>query len=121
MTTLESVRAHMDSYRGATSGYPFGPGAQVYKVGGKMFGLIAENEQPLRVNLKCDPEAALQLRAGFEAIIPGYHMNKRHWNTVILDGTVPEPIVLEMFDDSYERVFASLTRTGRDRIAQHGA
>ncbi len=121
MTTLESVRAHMDSYRGATSGYPFGPGAQVYKVGGKMFGLIAENEQPLRVNLKCDPEAALQLRAGFEAIIPGYHMNKRHWNTVILDGTVPEPIVLEMFDDSYERVFASLTRTVRDRIAQHGA
>jgi len=89
---------------------PFGPEVLVYKVGGKMFALLTIEEVPVRMNLKCDPERALDLRDRHEGIIPGYHMNKKHWNTLVLDQTLPEPLIRELIDHSYDLVLASLPR-----------
>lgn len=98
---------------------PFGPGYLVYKVAGhKMFALLMGGgaDGPATVNLKCDPELALALRGQFPAVTPGYHMNKKHWNSVLLDGTVPEDEILEMLRHSYVLVAGSLRRADRDRV-----
>lgn len=76
----------------------------VFKVKEKMFALIAVEETPLRINLKCDPELALHLRAAYSAVQPGYHMNKKHWNTVTIDGTIPDGEIITMINDSYDLV-----------------
>ena len=89
---LESIIKQCISYPEVIEVSPFGPDVLVYKVCGKMFALTNPSEFPSRVNLKCDPDRALGLRCQYEAIIPGYHMNKKHWNTVILDGSVPSDI-----------------------------
>ncbi|MEY9214232.1 MmcQ/YjbR family DNA-binding protein [Thermobifida halotolerans] len=97
---------------------PFGPGTLVYKVAGKMFALLGERNRegiPF-VTLKCDPDLALELRAEFPAVIPGYHTNKRHWNTVVLDGTVPDDELLEMLRHSYQQVVAGMRRADRERL-----
>lgn len=98
---------------GAEETTPFGPDVLVYKVGGKIFALTVPGDFPARINLKCDPERALVLREGHEAILPGYHMNKRHWNTVLLDGSLPAALVRELIDHSYDLVAASLPRSKR--------
>jgi predicted DNA-binding protein (MmcQ/YjbR family) len=98
---LPDLIAHCLSKPGAEETTPFGPETLVYKVGGKIFALTSPDEFPPRVNLKCDPERALELRDQYEAISPGYHMNKRHWNTLILDGSLPDPLVRELIDHSY--------------------
>jgi predicted DNA-binding protein (MmcQ/YjbR family) len=103
---LPDVIAHILSKPGAEETTPFGPDTLVYKVGGKMFALTTPDEYPARLNLKCDPERAIALRDEYESIIPGYHMNKRHWNTLVLDGGVPSRLVLELIDHSYELVAA---------------
>jgi predicted DNA-binding protein (MmcQ/YjbR family) len=95
---------------GAWEGYPFGEGALVIKVQQKMFALIAEGTTPLRISLKCDPDDALMLRAQYLAIIPGYHLNKRHWNTLNLDGSIPPELVFELIDHSYDLVKKSLPK-----------
>ena len=102
---------------GAWLDYPFGKDAAVFKVGSKMFALVSWNKDPLSINLKCDPDDAIVLREMFAAVIPGYHMNKRHWNTVTLDGTVPEPMFLDMCESSYKLVFKSLKKSEREEIA----
>jgi predicted DNA-binding protein (MmcQ/YjbR family) len=107
---LPDVVSHCLSKTGAEETTPFGPDTLVYKVGGKMFALTSPDEFPARVNLKCDPERALALRDEFEAIIPGYHMNKRHWNTLVLDGSLPSKLVRELIDHSYELVVKSLPK-----------
>jgi len=89
---------------GATEEFPFGPSTMVFKVRGKMFALIAIQDTPLRINLKCDPELALHLRAAYPAVQPGYHMNKKHWNTITLDGLLPDEEILTMIDESYDLV-----------------
>jgi len=89
---------------------PFGPEVLVYKVGGKMFALLTIEEVPVRMNLKCDPERSLELRDRNESIIPGYHMNKKHWNTLVLDQTLPKSLTVELIDHSYDLVFASLPK-----------
>ena len=101
---LPDLIAHCLAKPGAEETTPFGPDHLVYKVGGKMFALTSPDEFPPRVNLKCDPERALELRDRYEAIIPGYHMNKRHWNTVILDGSLPDNLIRELIDHSYQLV-----------------
>jgi predicted DNA-binding protein (MmcQ/YjbR family) len=101
---LPDLIAHCLAKPGAEETTPFGPDHLVYKVGGKMFALTSPDEFPPRVNLKCDPERALELRDQYEAIIPGYHMNKRRWNTLILDGSLPEKLIRELIDHSYQLV-----------------
>lgn len=115
---LEQLRQILLNKKRATEETPFGPEALVYKVMNKMFALISWQEDPLRINLKCDPDFALVLRAQYPAIIPGYHMNKKHWNSVILDGSIPKAQLIEMIDDSYELVVKGLKKADREKLAQ---
>lgn len=107
---VETFRDYCLSKSGATEEMPFGPDNIVFKVKGKMFALLALDEVPTRVNLKCDPDLALELRDRYEQVEPGYHMNKKHWNTVVLDGVIPEREIRKMIDDSYELVVRSLPK-----------
>lgn len=93
--------------------FPFGPDAYVYKVGGKVFAILSETNQLSRVNLKCDPAQALMLRQIFPAITAGYHMNKQHWNTVLLNNTVPDNEVKRLIEHSYQLVVNSLPKAKR--------
>ncbi len=110
---VESFRDYCLSKPAATEGAPFGPDNIVFKVKGKMFALLALDEVPTRVNLKCDPDLALELRDRYEQVEPGYHMNKKHWNTVVLDGVIPDREVKTMIDHSYELVAKSLPKGKR--------
>ncbi len=95
---------------------PFGPDTLVLKLCGKMFAASGIDDFPVRVNLKCDPDKALELRDQYESVQPGYHMNKKHWNTVLLDGSVPEELVHEMILESYKLVVSSLKKVDKERI-----
>lgn len=95
---------------GAEETTPFGPDVLVYKVGGKMFAATVPEEFPSRINLKCDPERAEDLRDRHSAIVPGFHMNKKHWNTLYLDGSLPANLIRELIDHSYDLVVASLPK-----------
>ena len=111
---LENLREYCLAKAEVTEGLPFGPNALVFKVAGKMFALATMEADPhFRVNLKCDPERAAEMREQHEAILPGYHMNKQHWNTVVLDGTLPDSFVKELVDHSYDLVVASLPKKTR--------
>src|SRR3990170_4515354 len=112
----KAVVAYLLAKPGAEAGYPFGPGALVFKVGGKMFALLAEDSRPWTINLKSDPDEALALRAAYPAIAPGYHMNKRHWNTLTLDGSLPDALVLEFIDQSYHLVLGGLTKLEKEKL-----
>ncbi len=101
---------------GSKPGYPFGPGTLVFKVGGKMFALLAEDSRPWTINLKCHPDEALALRAAYSAVAPGYHMDKRHWNTLTLDGSLPDSLVRELIDQSYKLVVGGLSNIEREKI-----
>ena len=114
---IEAIRAYCLSRKGTDEGFPFGDTTLVIKVGGKIFILINLDGDP-SMNLKCDPDRAIELREENPAIIPGYHMNKRHWNTVILDGSLPKKLVIEMIDHSYDLVFQSLPARLRLEIEQ---
>jgi predicted DNA-binding protein (MmcQ/YjbR family) len=98
---------------GAEETYPFGDEVAVIKVGGRMFALVPLSEGPASVNLKCDPARALELRDAYPGIRPGYHQNKRHWNTVDLDGSVEDDVVRGLIEDSYDLVVAGLPRAAR--------
>lgn len=113
----ERVMAECGSRPGAVEDYPFGDGAAVFKVAGKMFALVMLGDDPGTVNLKCDPDLAIELRHQYPGTVtPGYHMNKRHWNTVILDGTLPADELVELIDHSYSLVVARLTKATRDAL-----
>ncbi|WP_369389085.1 MmcQ/YjbR family DNA-binding protein [Streptomyces sp. CG1] len=115
--TPEELRAFCLSFNAAVEDFPFGPDASVFKVLGKMFALSRLDGRPLTINLKCDPEDAVRLRGEHEGlIIPGYHMNKRHWNTVTADGDLPERLLKELIEDSYDLVVAGLPRAERLRL-----
>ena len=111
------LEKYLLSKKGSYLDFPFGPEASVYKVGSKMFALASWQEKVPWLNLKCDPEDADILRSMFDAIKPAYHMNKRHWNSVYLDGTVPEGILHQMIDDSYNLVVKGLGRAEGERLA----
>lgn len=96
---------------------PFGPENFVEKVGGKVFAIYSPGDEPVRMNLKCDPDRAEELREEHETIVPGYHMNKKHWNTLILDGSLPAGLVKELIRHSYDLVFASLTKKTREALS----
>lgn len=115
MLNIQTLREYFLSKKGATEDTPFGEDTLVFKVGGKMFGL-ANLEGDLRVNLKCRPEKAIELREQYAAVKPGYHMNKIHWNTVAVDGTIPERIIQQWIDDSYNLVFQKLPQAQKNEI-----
>jgi predicted DNA-binding protein (MmcQ/YjbR family) len=100
----------------AVEEYPFGDGVAVFKVGGRIFALVALDGNTGSVSLKCDPGLALEWRARYSAVRPGYHLNKRHWNTVDFDGSVDDEELREMIDHSYDLVVRRLPRAIRDRL-----
>lgn len=113
---LPDVIAHCLSLPGAEETTPFGPEALVYKVCGKMFAVTVPEDFPARINLKCAPDRAIELRDEHKAITPGWHMNKRHWNTVVLDGTLPPKLVRELVEHSYQLVVDALPKKVRDGL-----
>jgi len=108
----EAVLARCRSLPGATEGYPFGEGALVFKVGGKMFAILGATS----VSLKCDPGYAVALREEYPAVTAGYHLDKRHWNTIELDGSVPSELLGEWIEESHGLVVAGLSRAQRDSL-----
>jgi predicted DNA-binding protein (MmcQ/YjbR family) len=111
--TADELRAACLVLPGAREDQPFSrsPDLSTFKVGGKVFALSRlASSDPLRISLKCDPEVAVGLRAEHDAITAGYHLNKRHWNTVVIDGSLPDRMIVEMIEDSYDLVVASLPR-----------
>ena len=120
MTVRDSRRDRVIAECGAKPGsaedYPFGDEVAVFKVAGRMFALVSLGPPPGSVSLKCDPDLADGLRSRYAAITPGYHLNKRHWNTVALDGSVPDEELLELIDHSYQLVAARLTRAQRNEL-----
>ena len=110
---LAQFREYCLSKPRATEATPFGPDVLVFKVVGKMFALAALDEMPTTVNLKCDPDWALDLRDRYEQVRPGYHMNKKHWNTVEIDTGIPDTDLRRMIDHSYELVVKSLPKSAR--------
>jgi len=112
----EKIAALLLTFPETSEEQPFGPGVDVYKVAGKIFAIFSAEENPPALSLKCEPVLALELREEFEAVIPGYHLNKVHWNTVILDGTVPDKETKNMIAHSYEQVVKGLPKAQRERI-----
>ena len=107
------LKAQCLALPGAVEDFPFGDEVSVFKVGGKMFALCSLDGKPLQLSVKCEPELAAQLQATYPAITPGYHLNKRHWNTITLDGSLPDQMVNDLLADSYDLVVASLPKTRR--------
>ncbi len=116
MNELEPLRDYLLAKPGSTEERPFGPDALVFKVMGKMFALVAWQAQPLTISLKCDPHLAEMLRTTYSAVRPGYHLNKRHWNTVTLDDSIPSAEIREMIDNSYALVVKGLTKADREKL-----
>ena len=101
---------------GAIEEFPFGPETSVFKVAGKMFALSGLERTPLEVSLKCEPELAADLRNSYPAIRPGYHLNKRHWNTIALDGSLADDLVRDLIEDSYDLVVSALPKRVREQL-----
>jgi predicted DNA-binding protein (MmcQ/YjbR family) len=117
------LRAYCAEKAGATESYPFDEATLVFKVMGKMFALMPfgpyeanDHDGPPRINLKCEPALAEVLRNTYDAVQPGYHMDKRHWNTVIVDGSIPADEIYEMIDHSYDLVVGSLKKADRELL-----
>ena len=115
---LAKFREYCLSKANATEGTPFGPDVLVFKVSGKIFALASLDDVPARANLKCDPDLALELRDRYEQVTAGYHMNKKHWNTVEIESGIPAAELRKMIDHSYELVVKSLPRKAREKLLQ---
>lgn len=113
---VEELRAYCLSKKATTECTPFDDVTLVFKVAGKMFALLPLDEVELSINLKCDPERAIALREQYPAILPGYHMSKTHWNTVMMDGTFSRDEIFEMIDHSYDLIVKSLSRKQRELL-----
>ena len=105
------------SFRGSEETFPFGSETSVFKVAGKIFAIAPLGRHPLHVSLKCEPLLAVQLREAHPAVRPGYHLNKRHWNTVTVDGSISEQMLRDMIEDSYDLVVSRLPRSRRRALA----
>ncbi|HEV9038241.1 MAG TPA: MmcQ/YjbR family DNA-binding protein [Puia sp.] len=116
---VESIREYCLAKDAVEEGFPFGETTLVFKVQGAIFLLIGLDNPELQFNVKCDPEQAIEWREQYAAVQPGYHMNKRHWNTVIVDGTIPARILRQMIDDSYRLVVQKLPKKLRPPGASH--
>ncbi len=121
MLDLESIRNHCLKKKGKIiEDFPFDDEVLVFRVFGKIFLLTNVTAVPLRMNLKCDPERAIELRERYDAIQPGYHMNKKMWNTVFVDGRIPDRLVFELIDHSYDEIVKKLPVKFRKKISGAG-
>ena len=116
MMDAAGLRAWCLQQPGAVEDFPFGPEHSVFKVAGKIFALSALERTPLEVSVKCEPELAQAFRRSYHAVRPGYHLNKRHWNTLTLDGSLPEQLVRDMIEDSYDLVVSSMPGRVRSEL-----
>jgi predicted DNA-binding protein (MmcQ/YjbR family) len=114
----EAIATYLLSFPEAVEDQPFGPHVDVYKVAGKMFAILSPEDDPPAISLKCDPLIAVELREEYDAITPGYHLNKTHWNTVTLNGSVPDRELKKMISHSYKEVVTGLPKTLREKIAR---
>lgn len=114
---LETVRKYCLEKKSTTESFPFGESTLVFKVSGKMFLLISLDSLPLQFNVKCDPEKAEELREEYSSVIPAFHMNKKHWNTIILNGQINAKQIREMIDESYALVIRSLPLKERKKLS----
>jgi predicted DNA-binding protein (MmcQ/YjbR family) len=113
---IELLRNYCLAKKSVEEGFPFGEDILVFKVAGKMFLLVSLSANPLQFNAKCEPDKAIELREEYDAIQPGYHMNKQHWNTVIVDGSLTNNLLKQLIDDSYKLVVASLPKKVRETL-----
>ena len=120
MQTLIELEDYCLAKPGTTATYPFGEGTLVYKVLNRVYGFVGENANPLRITLKCDPDDALALRKQYDAITPGYHTDKKHWNTLVLDGSLPDDLVRELIDHSYDLVVAKMSQARQRQLRSVG-
>ncbi len=122
MSTDKIVRNYLLNKPDAECDFPFGPDVEVYKVRSKMFATLGYEDDLARINLKCDPDEALILRDMFDAVLPGYHMNKKHWNTVLLDDSIPMSEIERQIDMSYRLVVKSMKKAERQMLeVKHGS
>jgi predicted DNA-binding protein (MmcQ/YjbR family) len=117
--TPDALHSLCLGFTGAAETFPFDAETSVFKVGGKIFAISALDARPLSVSLKCEPELAERLREAHEEVTPGWHLNKRHWNTVRLDGALPDQMVADMVEDSYDLIVAGLPRAQRLLLDWH--
>jgi len=113
---LEELREYCISKKGVEETLPFGPETLVFKVMGKAFLLTGFENNPVQFNVKCNPEKAIELREQFSCVLPGYHMNKKHWNTIIVDGTATNNFLEEWISDSYNLVVEGLTKKEKETL-----
>jgi predicted DNA-binding protein (MmcQ/YjbR family) len=113
---IEEITEYCSKKKGVTQEFPFDEETLVLKVMGKIFLLASLEKIPLQINIKCNPEEAIELREKYEAVIPGYHMNKKHWNTVIVDNTIPPKNILSWIDDSYNLVVNGLKKSEKEEL-----
>jgi predicted DNA-binding protein (MmcQ/YjbR family) len=113
---IETLREYCLSKKAVTEDFPFGEETLVFRVMKKIFLLVSLNSNPLQFNAKCDPEKAIELREEHDAIKPGYHMNKKHWNTIIFDGSISTTLIKEIIDDSYHLIIESLPKKLKEEL-----
>ena len=119
--TGEELRAWCLEHPGVEETFPFSPGTSVFKVGGKVFAISRLDDEPLTVSVKCEPDLAAQLRIDYPAIEPGYHLNKRHWNTLTIDGSLDDAMVRDLVEDSYDLIVSALPARARGSLRDpHG-
>lgn len=116
----DELRDYCLGFPGSVETFPFGSQASVFKVAGKMFALSRLAQHPLQVSLKCEPALAQQLREAHRAVLPGYHLNKKHWNTVTVDGSLPDQMIRDMIEDSYDLVVSQLPAARRRALGWQG-
>lgn len=113
---FKTLKEYCLNKKGAYEDFPFDSSTLVFKVGGKMFALTDIDSMPLSVNLKCDPHLCESLRQEYESVKPGYHMSKKHWNTVVIDGSIPDERIYWLIDMSYDLVLKGLTKKEREAV-----
>lgn len=114
--SLKKIDQYCLAKMAVSASYPFDETARAYKVMNKIFVIISETNDPLHMNLKCDPSDAKALRAQHAAILPGFHMNKKHWNTLVLDGSIPDRLVFELIDHSHDLVVSGLSMADKKKL-----
>ena len=107
---FDMLNKHLLDKPGTRMELPFGPDTLVYKVVGKIYAISAWQDDPLRISLKCDPEQAILLRRKYPAVLPGYHLSKTHWNTIVINGSIPDEEIIQMVDESYRLVVATMPK-----------